>query len=161
MITMVLGGLWHGASWTFVVWGALHGALLVAHRGVKAAASARPRLEALLASAPGTVLRWGTTTLCVLVGWVFFRSQTFGQALEVLRRLAVPSRGMGPPLHDVGLWGTVAVMAAAHVIGARKLWPALQQRLPSPVLGAGYAAALALALLLAPMTGKAFIYFQF
>src|SRR5262249_21249107 len=85
MITMNLGGLWLGAGWTFVVWGALHGALLAAHRGIKAVVEARPRLEALLTSVPGTVLRWGTTMLCVLVGWVFFRAQTFQQARVVLK----------------------------------------------------------------------------
>jgi alginate O-acetyltransferase complex protein AlgI len=161
MITMTLGGLWHGAAWTFVAWGVLHGLYLVVHRGFRAVCHKAPRLDAVLLSPPGTVLRWALTLVCVLVGWVFFRAQTFGAAWAVLTRMFVPSAGLGCPLHDCGLWYTVAFMAVCHAVGYYGLWPWIQKRLPAPVLGMGYSMALLLALLLAPPAGKAFIYFQF
>lgn len=79
MTVMVLGGLWHGAGWTFVAWGALHGGMLA--------------LERLLGRAtPGfrlpRPLAVGLTFLVVLAGWVFFRSETFGVAACYFRALA-------------------------------------------------------------------------
>jgi alginate O-acetyltransferase complex protein AlgI len=161
MITMTLGGLWHGAAWTFVVWGVLHGLFLVVHRGFRALCERRPRLDAVMLSPPGTVFRWSLTLLCVLVGWVFFRAQTFGAAWDVLRGMFTRVGGLSCPLHDSGLWYTVALLAVCHAIGHYRLWPWIQKRLPAPVLGFGYSLALLLALLLAPPSGKAFIYFQF
>ncbi len=55
----------------------------------------------------------------------------------------------------------MAIVAAAHALGSRPGWRAISARLPAPALGLGYAAALTLALLLAPDAGSAFIYFQF
>jgi D-alanyl-lipoteichoic acid acyltransferase DltB (MBOAT superfamily) len=85
-ITMVLGGLWHGAGWTYVVWGALHGLYLVINH---AWIAARRRLAPH--SAP---TRWSVwiarlvTLLAVIVGWVFFRSENFSAALNMLRGMA-------------------------------------------------------------------------
>jgi alginate O-acetyltransferase complex protein AlgI len=161
MLTMILGGLWHGASWTFVVWGVLHGLYLVVHRFFKAFCERRPLLNRLLSTPPGIAAGWALTLLCVLVGWVFFRAQTFATAGGVLAGMFAPQAGKGCPLPDVGLWLTVALLAVCHVVGYYRLWPVIQKRLPAPLLGAGYAAALTLALLLAPPSGKAFIYFVF
>ena len=79
MITMVLGGLWHGAGWTFVFWGALHGVYLMVNH-----------LWRMLWRWPvGTWwsrgLSYGVTFLAVVVGWVFFRAESFAGALAVLR----------------------------------------------------------------------------
>jgi alginate O-acetyltransferase complex protein AlgI len=161
MITMALGGLWHGANWTFVVWGVLHGLYLVTHRFFQAACKRRPRLDWLLQSFPGTVLRVGATFLSVCVGWVFFRAQTFHDAAVVLRRLAVPFHGLPSPLHYHSFWYTVAAVALCHALAQRGLWKRIAVRLPAPVMGFGYALVLTLSLLLAPDTGKTFIYFQF
>src|SRR5207248_2836231 len=57
LFTMTLCGLWHGAAWTFVGFGALQGIQMLAHRGFQRFAKARPRLDALLRSVPGTSLR--------------------------------------------------------------------------------------------------------
>jgi alginate O-acetyltransferase complex protein AlgI len=76
MITMLLGGLWHGASWTFVAWGGYHGGLLVAEH------FAEPWLDRL----PMTVRRVGTFLL-VVFGWVLFRSSSFGMAWTWLERM--------------------------------------------------------------------------
>jgi alginate O-acetyltransferase complex protein AlgI len=161
LLTMVLGGLWHGAAWTFVAWGALHGLLLVAHRGLQAFCKTRPRLDGLLQSRPGTVLRVMTTFCCVCAGWVFFRATTFGSAAEVLKRLALPHAGLPAPPRPHTFWCVAVGVLACHALGGSGAWKRLAGRLPPPVLGLGYAAAASLALVLAPEVGKAFIYFQF
>ena len=88
MITMLLGGLWHGAAWTFVVWGALHGAYLCINHawnrfgpdGRAAAAAGRDVAGAVL------------TFLAVVVAWVFFRADDIASAIYVLSRMADPTR---------------------------------------------------------------------
>lgn len=72
-ITMLLGGLWHGASWNFVVWGALHGTYLIVQRLVKIK----------LPDALGILLTFGLTTLT----WIFFRSHSFSDSLYILNRI--------------------------------------------------------------------------
>jgi alginate O-acetyltransferase complex protein AlgI len=160
MLTMALGGLWHGANRTFVAWGVLHGLLLVAHRGVQALCGPRPLVQRLLLSGPGTALRVACTFALVCLGWVFFRAQTFGGAVALLGRLVCKAPGLPEPLPAVGLVATLAVVLLCHAV-ARLGWKRIADRLPGPVLGTGYALALLLALLLAPGTGKPFIYFQF
>ena len=82
MATMVLGGLWHGANWTFVAWGALHGVYLtVNHWWRNLRGGRRPGLI-------GRAAGWTLTFLAVVVAWVFFRADTFHGALAVLRGMA-------------------------------------------------------------------------
>src|SRR5262249_55480000 len=161
MITMALGGLWHGANWTFVVWGILHGSLLIVHRAFQGICKRHVRLDRLFQSPPGTVFRVVLTFFCVCMGWVFFRAQTFGGAATVFHRLAIPHEGAGAPLHNPSLLYTVRVIALCHALAQSGLWKKLAVRLPAPVMGLGYAVVLTLALVLAPDVGKAFIYFQF
>jgi alginate O-acetyltransferase complex protein AlgI len=81
LITMLLGGFWHGAGWTFIVWGALHGAyLLVNHAWRDLVGSSGGRFFATLS--------WGMTFLAVVVGWVFFRSDNLTSALSMLSGMA-------------------------------------------------------------------------
>jgi alginate O-acetyltransferase complex protein AlgI len=161
LVTMTLGGLWHGASWTFIAWGFLHGLLLALHRGFRSFVGLRPTWDRLLRTAPGTALRVGLTFATVAVLWVFFRSPSFTSASMMLRRLFSPTDGLPTPLPTGAFWTLVAIVVAAHALGSRPGWRALSTRLPAPALGLGYAAALMLALLLAPDAGSAFIYFQF
>jgi alginate O-acetyltransferase complex protein AlgI len=85
-ITMLLGGLWHGAAWTFVVWGALHGAYLcINHAWNNYGPKASPRF-APLANLAGLIL----TFLAVVVAWVFFRADSMTSALSVLSKMADP-----------------------------------------------------------------------
>lgn len=161
LITMMLGGLWHGAAWTFVLWGLLHGALLIIHREFQAFSKSRPRLDVALRSPLGTAFCMALTCLCVAIGWVFFRATSFGMATTVLTRMFVPQGGLGAPLHGSGLIYTVLVVVACHVLGENGRWKKLSLRLPTPVSGFAYGAAATLALLLAPDMSKAFIYFQF
>jgi alginate O-acetyltransferase complex protein AlgI len=160
LITMTLGGLWHGASWTFVFWGVLHGSLLVVHRAFRDFSKSRPRLEHRLQSKPGTLSRMLLTFTCVAVGWVFFRATTFGTAFTLLQRVLVWHSGQGTPIPRLNLRWTLLFLWTCHAIAYwvpwRKLW-----RVPAPIQGFVYAAALVLAQVLAPDTGKVFIYFQF
>jgi alginate O-acetyltransferase complex protein AlgI len=87
--TMILGGLWHGAGFTFVIWGALHGSLLVINHQW----SQLTRRHSALAR---TVRAWwypfaalGLTQLAVVVAWVFFRADNFGEAFRVLQAMTV------------------------------------------------------------------------
>ncbi|HTK75572.1 MAG TPA: MBOAT family O-acyltransferase [Gemmataceae bacterium] len=161
LLTMALGGLWHGASWHFVVWGVYHGLLLGVHRAFRSWASERPALVTALSGLPGTAARVGLTFVAVLCGWVWFRAQTVGMAMAILGRMFAPAVGKGSPLPWLSLWVLLAVMAVAHAVGSRGVWRRWSARLPAPVLGCGYAAVLNFALLLAPDAGQTFIYFQF
>jgi alginate O-acetyltransferase complex protein AlgI len=161
LLTMVLGGLWHGASWTFVFWGLLHGVFLIFHRAFQRLCKRHWRLDGMMQSVPGTVLRIGLTFLCVCLGWVFFRATTFGAAGTVLRKLAFPEHGLPAPLHNRSLWYTVAIVVICHALAHYGIWKKLAFRTPAPLLGFSYAAVLILALVLTPDAGKAFIYFQF
>lgn len=82
-IVMALGGLWHGAGWTFVFWGCLHGAyLIVNHAWVSIRGNA---------VAPGyteSAISWLLTFLAVVIAWVFFRAESFTAAQEVLKGMA-------------------------------------------------------------------------
>ncbi len=161
LITMTLGGLWHGANWTFIVWGVLHGLLLIGHRAFRDFCKPRPRLDAILQSPPGTVVRVLATFLCVCAGWVFFRATTFAGASAILHRMVVPQPGLPTPLPNRSLWVLGTVLVIGHVVGATGLWKRWAPRVPGPIVGLGYALLLTLALVLAPDTGKAFIYFRF
>ena len=86
MTTMLLGGLWHGASWTFVAWGGLHGAYLLINHMWRAVAARLPRpgrLLGLLGTAAGTVL----TFMAVVIAWVPFRAPTFAGAQAMLNAM--------------------------------------------------------------------------
>src|SRR6266851_485569 len=87
MITMLLGGLWHGAAWTFVAWGALHGGYLCINRAWNYLVT-KPGLRwAPFAGLAGFVL----TFLAVVVAWVFFRADSLAQALSILVKMADPT----------------------------------------------------------------------
>tara|TARA_R110002049_G_scaffold4601_4_gene31958 strand:+ start:234180 stop:235550 length:1371 start_codon:yes stop_codon:yes gene_type:complete len=145
MITMTLGGLWHGAAWTFVVWGIWHGLALVLNR-------VRPRY-------PLGIVGWLLTMMIVLVGWVLFRSQDFATALLYLTRMTTLASGISwyPPL----VIGVLAVMVIEHAAWRTRLRFAM--RLPhdrwySPVATAVMLWAL---VLYSPRGFQPFVYFQF
>jgi len=88
MLTMLLGGLWHGAAWTFVLWGAFHGAWLCVHRIL------RPGLERLRPATPAGRALW--RALCIVVtfqlvclGWMIFRAESLGHLVALLNAVAV------------------------------------------------------------------------
>ena len=87
MITMVLGGLWHGAAWTFVVWGALHGVYLcINHAWNHLGPAVAPRFARI-----ADIAALSVTFPAVVIAWVFFRADSLTSALSVLSRMADPS----------------------------------------------------------------------
>jgi alginate O-acetyltransferase complex protein AlgI len=170
MTTMLLGGLWHGASWTYVFWGGYHGLLLAIHRAFSARNAERgtrniedqPSAFRLTLRAPSSALRVLITFVCVCIGWVFFGPHSFGCAWTVLGRMVWPTAGSHFDMASTLLVLTcLAVMFAAHMVGTftdvRLFW----RRSPAPVLGSAIAILLLLVLLLFPEQPGAFIYFQF
>jgi alginate O-acetyltransferase complex protein AlgI len=158
MITMLLGGLWHGAQWTFVAWGGYQGALLCLER----LAGISPERDA--AAGPfKAALKVLVTFALVCLGWVLFRAQHFSLAIDVYRALF--TGGAGAPL----LAGWAAVLAAGIVLfgaarfafarqGAGPRWP----QLPALAQAGALAAALfALEIFSRPGAGAPFIYFKF
>ncbi len=157
MITMLLGGLWHGAQWTFVAWGGFHGLLLCIERLTGIGREERAPRGFVAA------VRIAITFLAVSLAWVLFRSPAFDTALAVYRQLF--AGGAGPML----LAGWQAILAAGIVAfavlrlllrrwGIEPRWPALP-----PLAQVGTLACLLLALELFTWQGVSptFIYFKF
>ena len=121
LITMLLGGLWHGASWTFVFWGLLHGIALATH---KAVGRAWPRFAGNGArqSRTAALVRWLATYAFVCVAWVFFRAPDFSTAALVLRKVAglAPGGASWVYLPFFILLGAVVVAHAIGAIAARR-----------------------------------------
>jgi D-alanyl-lipoteichoic acid acyltransferase DltB (MBOAT superfamily) len=87
LATMILGGLWHGAGWTFVAWGALHGGYLVLNHGWHWVCRACG-LTPMTRTVAWRTAAWLITFAAVIVGWVFFRSESFAAAFAILRGMA-------------------------------------------------------------------------
>ncbi len=163
LITMTLGGLWHGASWNFVLWGLLHGVLLSLNHFIRFLCKARPHLDGLMTSLPGTVLRMAVTFFCICQGFVLFRAQGFTLAQVMFHRLWVPAEGKAI-YHPYGynlFWLIVGGFVLAHVAACRQWWERLSLRLPTPILGFTYILALILCMVMAPIFEKPFLYMQF
>ncbi len=154
VLTMLIGGLWHGAKWTFVAWGLYHGLLLALHRAVP-----RPGWSKAMILQP---VAMATTFLCVCVGWVFFRAETFTDAAVILGKMFQPAAGLviDPTLAGVAV-ALLLVVLLAHVTASLVRVKDMARRLPAPALGALLAVLAVAALLFAPETGAGFIYFQF
>jgi len=111
MLTMLLGGLWHGASWNFVIWGGIHGVALIAHKIWSGWRISRdlssPSWWRLLASR-------GLTMGVVLIGWIFFRARTFSDASELLLGLLRWESGSAQLLSPQIL-ASVAIVFVMHI----------------------------------------------
>ncbi len=160
MVVMLLGGLWHGAAWTFVAWGALHGLFLLAERGVHAVTGK----AAWTSSAPAATLGWLLTFLGVTVTWVFFRAQDFPTAMKTLVSMLGVFGEKGDQIlatRDlIGVFAVVVVVLAIHRLMRNSSLEALVQRVPRWSVAVAWIV-MALAILLTQGTGNAFIYFQF
>jgi alginate O-acetyltransferase complex protein AlgI len=153
-VTMLLGGLWHGAQWTFIIWGGYHGLLLILNRVTPWPTWLHHRLGAALATV--------TTFLAVCVGWVFFRAASLADALAILQRVVLPAEGktFDHP-QTVVAWLVIAVMLAGQLAGKRWGEVTWFRRLSPWQWGLLMAAGFILTLGLMPDDHKAFIYFQF
>jgi D-alanyl-lipoteichoic acid acyltransferase DltB (MBOAT superfamily) len=164
MATMVLGGLWHGAAWTFVVWGIYHGALLCIHR------AAEPLLERYTTFKS----RWAVTAWfwirvifffqLVCVSWLLFRAESLQQVVDMTYIVLTDWRTDNSPLG----WYTFQIFLSCSVLfwGAQLIqWLTqdLQVVLRFPVLARAlvYAAGILAFIWFGEYGGEAFIYFQF
>ncbi len=163
LIVMALGGLWHGANWTFMVWGATLGTWLCAHRVFRDFADNRPWLRESLQSPAGTVLRIALTFLGVCMTWVVFRSTTLaalaGQMLSGM--FGFSTVGRAEPIKLVGIASLAVLVVAGHWLGSGGRWRRIAGQVPATALGLALGTAMTATLILAPYTGKVFIYFQF
>lgn len=150
LVTMTLGGLWHGASWNFVLWGFWHGWMLIA---------TRPWSDQPPPSRVTHALRIASTFAIVLVGWTLFRTTDLAHFATLWRQLLLPQAGYLwlPPQPLIAL----AALAIEHVLWMtryRELLELKPDRWATPWL---VGLALAALLLFAPTAFRPFVYFQF
>jgi D-alanyl-lipoteichoic acid acyltransferase DltB (MBOAT superfamily) len=183
MITMLLGGLWHGASWTFVVWGGLHGLFLsieklLQNTSKKAGAKAQPGLSearhyAVLKGSPvpGMIRAIASSKLAlaiitfflVTITWVFFRSPDFATAGRLLVSMFTEVKGGAEILTTLAIIKVaviISAMLACHWVMRNKNLLSVAGNMKWWTLGTVWAAMLLL-LILSQESTSSFIYFQF
>ncbi|MCA0315965.1 MAG: hypothetical protein LCH63_19250 [Candidatus Melainabacteria bacterium] len=178
-MTMLLGGLWHGASWHFVVWGAFHGlGLIFSHtydHYLKEQSSLAESLRQFHSGKLGTVISIVSTFLFVLVGWVFFRAESMSEALRVLQAMLPTGHSLSLPFT---LYGEIQHSSVISVLLSYSIYrlivdncsrlapllPATFKNLAAPRIPARallYLAVFFLAVSFAPNAASPFIYFAF
>jgi len=156
MLTMLLGGLWHGASWNFVIWGAYHGALLSVERMAG---------RKLFEQRPNLLLypfRAMLTFILVSVGWVFFRAATFADSRYIIGQMFSGAAGHSDIL--VPGWLIYMVAFAFMIALLEERWEFTDRLARGPAWA--YAAAVIVLLLTVELIGVTdkqipFVYFQF
>ncbi len=173
LLTMVLGGLWHGANWTFVIWGALHGVYLSLHKVMLGRQGTAPSHEQTPRELTARLLGKRLVTFhLVLVAWIFFRATTAASAVQYLAGILSLRGGVDAVLRDP--YGTLSLLrrtAAVVFYGALVLGADLPRHRKGrrealsawrgPIRGAAYATMVLLMILLQPDNETPFIYFQF
>lgn len=158
MITMLLGGLWHGAAWNFVLWGFYHGTLLVGHR------LARPWLkvgEELIPRPIWLGIRVGFMFVLTCYGWLLFRSSSLHQIVGMTRSLSAPLAGLDPTM-----LGKTVVFALPLLLIQYVQWSTAELNLHRLVWLPGTVKVVAYSLMLYCIvflggTPQSFVYFQF
>jgi len=159
MITMLLGGLWHGAEWTFVIWGALHGSFLIIERGLKSFSFSKQ-----LASAKAVrIILAAATFLAVTLAFVIFRAENVQQALVIYKGMF----GFAGEQHLVqwDLWvmlvstAFVALLVLQWIYRQRQITEVMQTF--SPLSRAAILSVCLLLITVSSGNSDAFIYFQF
>ena len=160
MITMLLGGLWHGASWTFVIWGGLHGMYLIVERLLAKSFGRAAFVKSIMSSRLGSMGCVALTFIGVCFAWVFFRADTVAEA-STLCQAMLGLKGLGRmsdvPMKALFLMGVIAV---AILVQWRKAMDFRFARF-SPWLVGATMLALILVLELWGAGQQEFIYFQF
>ena len=161
LLTMLLCGLWHGASWNFVFWGGLHGVALAVHKGWKT-------LNPFAGLQDNSVFQFGwnlvsrvLTLSVVLVGWIFFRARSWAVAVQYLHRLGSMTRE-GLPLAAPYILPAGAVVLLIHLLIQKdRNWAQEIPLRPAPFRMAAYAILLVMLVCLGATDSAPFIYFQF
>ncbi len=159
MLTMLLGGLWHGASWNFVIWGGLHGLGLIVHKAWRWMLG--KKAVALDASPLGSLMGWVLTMSLVLVGWIFFRAAGLANATTMLTRIltwdTTGVRNLSPQI-----FMALAMVVGVHLcVSKNGNWVSWIVERPMPVRVAAYTVLLMTILCLGARESAPFIYFQF
>lgn len=159
MITMLLGGLWHGASWNFVVWGGMHGVALAVHKLWSAYTGS---WRSIKHTSLYKLASWAITVLLIGLLWIPFRSPDFSTTATYFKRLLPDGEGI-VWLHPMALalLGIVTVWHMAYLFQNRILntFPVTRPYEPAPAFViSGF---IMLILLFAPINTSPFIYFQF
>jgi alginate O-acetyltransferase complex protein AlgI len=154
MLTMLLGGLWHGAAWHFVFWGGVHGFFLVAERRFGVGEEAREKRS-------GMLLRRLAVFHGVVLTWLLFRSQSMGHLVELVISMAA-----GDPAATVRLGQAAACVIVlgswiSQYLASRRDYEELFLALPVPVKSAAYAAAALCVCVFSGAAPQAYIYFKF
>jgi len=161
MATMLLCGLWHGASWNFVFWGGLHGASLAIHRAWKAWNPLVIMKERREIQFLGSILSRIVTLSVVLIGWIFFRAESWSDASEYLRRIMIWS-GEGTRLISPYILSAVAAVFFFHLVfNKSRNWAHEIPEQPVIVRIGSYAALTLLIVCFGATDTAPFIYFQF
>ena len=153
LVTMLIGGIWHGAGWTFILWGGLHGMALVVNHRWSAAKMAMPAM-----------LGWLLTTATVMIGWVLFRAKTFSDAAAVYQSML--GRGhAGRAVYDSAIvtalpYLLMGVIIALLLPNTRQLSEKFRPNLPW-ALGAGALMAVSMMFILGKVAPPEFLYYQF
>lgn len=158
-ITMLLGGLWHGAAWTFIWWGAFHGAIISITHLLRAT-----RIGGILAGIDSRALRllqWLFTFYLVCIGWIFFRAESLSDAFAIIAQLHVPDTTLeATPYTGIILGMVIFALLFCHAIDYQiiKRQASLQRLfwywLPALILANTF-------VFLIGEPGYDFIYFQF
>lgn len=156
LLTMLLGGLWHGASWNFVIWGGLHGAYLVTERLVLSHFPAwSSRAFAMRA------LRVVITFHLVCFAWIFFRARNLDDVGHILGNLAEPSSMQFSTTQHTGLVVLLGLLAIAHFLGNYRHFKNRASASEGPLFVGVLTSAILLLVWFTPSTSVPFIYFQF
>ncbi len=159
MLTMLLAGLWHGAAWTFVVWGGLHGFYLIAEHLLRQKFGDHPVFRTTAARCLIIAITWAG----VCLAWVFFRARNMKEAFHIIWLMIFPSGG----LQQVGMTAAcqvgcvIGLLFLVHTILANSSIPA-EKMVKFPWWGrSAVMAAMILIIILMPGSQHSFIYFQF
>jgi alginate O-acetyltransferase complex protein AlgI len=160
-VTMFLGGLWHGAHWTFVIWGSLHGLyLVVGYISKKARKKWIKRIKLNKIPWLRHFISVFITFNLVSFAWIFFRAESFEKAFDYIKdiRLVIPGAGTVHLLYNIILVGLFILVEILYKNREKMKW---MQRIPAVVKIAGFALFICLIIVFAVDTSNEFIYFQF
>lgn len=158
MLTMLIGGLWHGASWLFVIWGGLHGSYLVGERWLKK----RFGKTRFWATSLGQILLVIVTFLFTCVAWVFFRASTMASAMQLISKMFNPfSKSTILKSSGVLIAVVTAITLLIHWLLRHETLESIKQRIPWPIRSLIIAILLTVTLMCMNGEDSAFIYFQF
>lgn len=169
MLTFIISGLWHGANWTFIIWGALHGGYIVLSRATQHARTALAERIGLPAESRfQSIVQMVVTFHLVVFAWIFFRAENFDHALGLIARMVTDfslwdSAVFDPmPMPEIlsALTG-ILIMETVHLLQFRMSVSERLFAMPLPVRWAVYCGLAYTIIALGTFTSEQFIYFQF